>query len=88
MRRLICVALLAAPASPALAQEQKAKITMEAAPAVSKEKMICRREVPIGSNIPGKKVCVAKSQLDAQTEAARQTTREMQTSNPGAASGN
>lgn len=88
MRRLICVALLAALASPAMAQEQKVKVTVEAAPAPVKEKMICRREVPIGSNIPGKKVCVAKSLLDAQADAARQATREMQSSNPGAASGN
>nr|WP_294846556.1 hypothetical protein [uncultured Sphingomonas sp.] len=84
MRTVFLVALLAATAAPTLASEPKVVVAQEATPA--KEKMVCRRESKIGSNIPGKKVCVPKSQADAQTEAARQATREMQTVNSGASS--
>ena len=58
------------------------KVVAEAPPA--KEKMVCKRVTPIGSNIPGKKVCVTKKEHEAQTAAAREATREMQTANSGA----
>ena len=43
------------------------------------DKLVCKREVTIGSNVPGKKVCKPKSQLLAEQAAAREQARELTT---------
>lgn len=42
---------------------------------VEGSKMVCRREVVIGSNIPGKRVCKPKNQLASEQLAGRDEAR-------------
>ena len=51
------------------------------------DKLVCKREVTIGSNVPGKKVCKPKSQILAEQAAARDAAKDM-TSPSGASSNN
>lgn len=67
--RLIVLALGVALASPALAAD-----TPEAAPADSKDKVICRKERPTGSRIP-EKICMTKAQWEAATDATQDALR-------------
>ena len=60
-----------APATPAAAPMPKA------AAKAAGDKLICRREVDTGSNIPGKKICVRKRDLDAQLLANRENVKAM-----------
>ena len=60
-----------APAIPAAAPMPKA------AAMAAGDKLICRREVDTGSNIPGKKICVRKRDLDAQLLANRENVKAM-----------
>ena len=82
MRAFLVLALLAS-SSPVLAGEPAAKRPVATADG---DKMICRRETTIGSNIPGKKVCKLKSQLLAEQAAARDAAKDM--TNPAGASSN
>lgn len=89
MFRLLCVAALLIPA-PAIAGETTPPA--KTAPAATKsaddgDKKICKRVTTIGSNIPGKKVCVSRSEYEATQRAARDEAEQMK-SGGGHASGN
>ena len=53
---------------------------------VDGSKLVCRREVVIGSNVPGKRVCKSKNQLLAEQAVCRDAAKEMTT--PSGASSN
>lgn len=85
MRSLLSLALLA------LAPAAQAADVPAPAPAAKPteadgDKMVCRRETVIGSNIPGKRVCKPKSQILAEQAAARDAAREMSTPQGGSSS--
>jgi hypothetical protein len=90
MLRLLCLAALIVPAS-AIANEPPAPattVTVATKPVDDGEKKVCRRVTTIGSNIPGKKVCVTRSENEAAQRAARDQAAEMNNSNAGHQSGN
>ena len=89
MFRLLCVAALIIPAS---AIASGTTPPAKPAPVATKsaddgEKKICRRITTIGSNIPGKKVCVSRIEYEATQRAARDEAEQMK-SGGGHASGN
>jgi hypothetical protein len=89
MFRLLCVAALLIPAS-AMAGETTPPA--KTAPAATKsaddaEKKVCRRVTTIGSNIPGKKVCVSRAEIEDAQRAAREEAKQM-SSGGGHSSGN
>jgi hypothetical protein len=87
MRSVLFMALLAlAPAAQAADNPGQAVASKPSA-AADNDKLICRREQIIGSNIPGKRICKPKSQIVAEQAAARDAAREM-TSPSGSASSN
>ncbi|GAO38250.1 hypothetical protein SCH01S_10_00600 [Sphingomonas changbaiensis NBRC 104936] len=48
-----------------------------------KEKLICRREVPIGSLIASRKICLTKSQWDKRATDGNEAARKMVYENMG-----
>ena len=81
--RIAMLLLAFAISSPTFAFSDDAK---SADPGADKDKLICKREVPIGSLIPTRKVCLTKAQwtqreLDGNREARKMvedgTTRQM-----------
>lgn len=85
MRFLIVFALLAGasaaqsatPAAPAAPATPAAATPAKTAAANDGDKLICRREMDTGSNIPGKKMCVRKRDLEAQQQANRDNAKAM-----------
>ena len=81
--RIILVLALLGSASAAQSADATAPATPAAAPTAKTattaagDKLICRREVDTGSNIPGKKICVRKRDLDAQLLANRDNVKAM-----------
>lgn len=71
MHSAVFIALLGM-AQPANAAAQVAP-TSVAKPdvVVNGSKLVCRRETPIGSNVPGKRVCKPKTELAAEQLAGR-----------------
>ena len=49
----------------------------------AKEKLICKREVPIGSLIPTRKICLTKSQWDRRGQDGNDAARKMMMDNMG-----
>jgi len=89
MFRLLCLAALIVPAT-AIANEPQAPattVTVATKPADDGDKQICKRVMTIGSNVPGKKVCVSKRDYEAAQRAARDQAAEM-SSGGGHQSGN
>jgi hypothetical protein len=87
MRSLLFIALLAlAPAAHA-GNNAPAPAGQPSATADG-DKMICRRETVIGSNIPGKRVCKPRSEIIAEQAAAREAAREISTPQGSASSNN
>jgi len=89
MFRLLYLAAFLVPAS-AIAGETPAPA--KTAQATSKtaddaDKKVCKRVTTIGSNIPGKKVCVSKAEYEEAQRAAREEAKQM-TSGGGHQSGN
>lgn len=52
------------------------------------ERLICRREVPVGSLIASRKVCLTKAQWEARTRNGRDTAQRMVEENQGRPPGN
>jgi len=48
-----------------------------------KEKLICKREVPIGSLIASRKICLTKSQWEARAKDGNDQARKMVDDNAG-----
>jgi hypothetical protein len=89
MFRLLCVAALLVPVSATAGETTPPAKT---APAATKsaddgDKKICRRVTTIGSNVPGKKVCITRSEYEETQRAARDEAKQM-TSGGGHQSGN
>lgn len=71
--RIVMVLLAFAVSSPALAgNDAKA-----GQPGADKDKLICKREVPIGSLIPTRKVCLTKAQWTQRIEDGNREARKM-----------
>jgi len=88
MIRLLCAAALLVPAA-ALAGETPAPAkTAPAASAPADEGKVCKRVTTIGSNVPGKKVCVSKREYEEAQRAGREEAKQMTGSGGGHASGN
>ncbi len=68
--RIAAILLAAAIVSPALAAE-KTK------PGEDKDKLICKREIPIGSLIASRKVCLTQAQWTQRIEDGNRETRKM-----------
>ena len=49
----------------------------------AKEKLICKREVPIGSLIPTRKICLTQSQWDQRGRDGNEQARKMMYDNMG-----
>jgi len=82
MRFLPVFALLASASAAQSATPAAPATTASATPAKTAaandgDKLICRREMDTGSNIPGKKVCIRKRDLDAQLLANRENAKAM-----------
>lgn len=75
--------LLAQAAEPA-AQGPAAPAAAPSPPTAKAEKdkdpMVCRSSAPVGSRLPGKRVCLPKSVMDEQRRADREATEAMQRS--------
>jgi hypothetical protein len=89
MIRLLCAAALLVPAA-ALAGETP--VPAKTAPATSAAAddggKICKRVTTIGSNVPGKKVCVSKREYEEAQRAGREEAKQLTGSGGGHASGN
>lgn len=68
--RIAAILLAAAIAAPAFAANT-AKTDAD------KDKLICKREIPIGSLIASRKVCLTKAQWDRRIEDGNRETRKM-----------
>lgn len=84
MRSLTLLAALAL-VSPALAESSK-QTSAQSGPA--KAKLICKREVPVGSLIASRKTCMTKAQWDAQARDGNDEARRMVEMNTGRPPGN
>jgi hypothetical protein len=56
-------------------------------PGADKDRLICRREVPVGSLIASRKVCLTKSQWEARARDGNEEARKMVYDNQGRPSG-
>ena len=88
MRSLLFIAWLAlAPAAYAAGGPTPA-LASKPSVADDGDKLICRREPVIGSNVPGKRICKPKSQLLAEQAQARDAAKEMATPQGAGSSNN
>lgn len=89
MFRLLCVAALMFPTTATAGETTTPAKTTPAATmsADDGDKKVCKRVTTIGSNIPGKKVCVSRSEYEATQRAARDEAEQMK-SGGGHSSGN
>lgn len=58
------------------------------APGAGKEKMICKREVPVGSLIASRKMCLTKAQWDQRERDGNEDARKMVYESMGRQQGN
>jgi hypothetical protein len=79
MRTLLILSLLA---TPAIAAPDAAK------PGADKDKMVCRREVPVGSLIASRKRCMTKEQWAQLERDGNEEARKMIYDNQGRPTGN
>ena len=79
MRALLALTMIMALAGPAAADTPKPA----QAAAGDKEKLICRREVPIGSLIATRKRCMTKSQWEATAATGNEEARRAIEMNQG-----
>ena len=86
MFRLLCVAALLLPAS-AIAGETVAPAKSTATKSADDDK-ICKRAITIGSNVPGKKVCVSRREYEEAQRANRDEAKQLTGSGGGHQSGN
>lgn len=84
MHYLPLIAVALSLAAPAAASEP---ISSAAKPADGKEKMVCRREVPIGSLIATRKRCMTKAQWAQLERDGNEEARKMIYDNAGRPSG-
>lgn len=80
MRQALLLTLLAA-SSAAWAADQKPASAPQ--PGADKEKLICRREVPVGSLIASRKTCLTKSQWEQRARDGNEEARKMIYDNQG-----
>jgi Spy/CpxP family protein refolding chaperone len=73
--RLLAILLAAAVISAAAAATDKAK------PGADKDKLICKREIPIGSLIATRKVCLTQAQWTQRIEDGNRETRRLMEEN-------
>jgi predicted secreted protein len=71
--RILAILLAVGVAAPALADQPK--------PAADKDKLICKREVPIGSLIASRKMCLTKAQWTQREEDGNRETRRLMEEN-------
>ena len=76
--------LAVAVAMPALADTPRPPPAQAGA---DKDKLICRREVPIGSLIASRKMCLTKAQWEARARDGNEEARKMVYDNQGRPSG-
>ena len=57
--------------------------SQEQAEAEPKEKLVCKREVPIGSLIPTRKICLTKTQWEQRGRDGNEAARKMMYDNMG-----
>ena len=91
MRLILCAVLLAtATAAQAAGTTTPVVATPPAASAATGDgdKLICRRENTIGSNVRGKKICRSKRDLEAAQISGRIKAQEMSTPTGGGGSSN
>lgn len=69
--RIAAILLSAAIITPAVAADNKAK------PGADKDKLICKREIPIGSLIASRKVCLTQAQWTQRIEDGNREARKM-----------
>ena len=87
MRAILFIALLASTtAANASGAPEAPGVKPSVVASAEEDKMVCKREPVIGSNVPGKRVCKPKSQILAEQAAAREAARDMTT--PSGASSN
>jgi hypothetical protein len=77
--RIVALILAAAVASPALAADSKVQQQVGA----DKDKLICKREVPIGSLIASRKTCLTKAQWVQREKDGNEEARKMIYDNQG-----
>ncbi|MFD1611336.1 hypothetical protein ACFSCW_05920 [Sphingomonas tabacisoli] len=83
MRTFLLIALLAG--APALADTPS---TTTSQPGADKDKMICRRETPVGSLIASRKICLTKAQWDARAVDSQDAAQRMVDENRARPGGN
>ena len=88
MRSLLLIALLALAHAAHAADNPAPAPASKPSAAEDGDKLICRREQVIGSNVPGKRICKLKSQLLAEQAAARDAAKEMATPQGAGSSSN
>ena len=88
MIRLLCAAALLVPAVAFAGETPAPAKTAPAASAAADDGKVCKRVTTIGSNVPGKKVCVSKREYEEAQRAAREEAKQMTSSGGGHASGN
>jgi len=71
--RIVTALLAVALAAPAVAADP----AKPAAPGADKDKLICRREVPIGSLIARRKMCLTKEQWQKRADDGNATARSL-----------
>jgi predicted secreted protein len=76
--RILAAILAIAVAGPALAADTAAQ-----KPGEDKDKLVCKREVPIGSLIASRKVCLTKSQWAQREKDGNEEARKMIYDNQG-----
>ena len=81
-----CLALAVTLSLPVAAQAQT-DATKPEAPGAEKEKLICKRETPVGSLIAARKVCLTKAQWVERERAGEDVARQMVYDNQGRPSG-
>lgn len=71
--RFAAIVLAAAIAFPAIAAETPTMVRVGG----DKDKLICKREIPIGSLIATRKVCLTRTQWEQRIEDGNRETRKM-----------
>jgi hypothetical protein len=77
--RFTAILFAIAIATPAIA----ADATKPAEPAADKDKMVCKREVPVGSLIASRKTCLTKAQWAQREKDGNEEARKMVYDNAG-----
>ena len=80
--RIVAILLAAAIVSPAIAADAPAKAVAD------KDKMVCKRETPVGSLIASRKRCMTKEQWAQAERDGNEDARKMIYDNQGRPTGN